>query len=186
VGVARQAAKRTGERLVIDQQSLVGADFSGQLLDEFVSVGSRFESCQFRGMRIDHAGFGSGPSQSKYVDCVFDGSRFRWASGDARFVRCSFRDVNLRSWDSSATELVGCTFTGRLRKSVFYGRRGGVMAMETGPSPLLLRRIWALAPFGQVTVLSPRLMSKSDLVNMPPAAVGCWVLHREPMSLSSR
>src|SRR6266704_2880925 len=43
-----------------------------------------------------------------------------------------------------------------------------------------------VTPFGQVTVAAPRSMSKSALVNIPPAVVGCWVLHRGSMSLSAR
>src|SRR6266487_1233371 len=54
------------------------------------------------------------------------------------------------------------------------------------PSASRLRRIVTVTPYGQVTLSSSRSMSKSDLVNMPSAATGSWVLHRESMSLRSR
>jgi hypothetical protein len=114
-------ATRTGEHRCVSNEVLTGADFSGRAIGEFVSIGSRFQSCDFRDMRLKAAGFGDGPDTSEYVDCVFDGSRISAADGRARFVGCSFRGVDIRNWDHGATELIDCTFTGRLRKCVFYG-----------------------------------------------------------------
>jgi hypothetical protein len=114
-------AATAGERRTIAGETVTGADYSGRGIGEFVSVGSRFESCDFRDMRLKAARFGSGPDTSQYVDCVFDGSRISAGYGMARFVRCSFRDVDVRKWNQDATELIGCTFTGRLQSCTFYG-----------------------------------------------------------------
>jgi hypothetical protein len=41
--------------------------------------------------------------------------------GYSRFVRCSFRNVDLRNWICFEVELVDCVFSGRLRRAVFNG-----------------------------------------------------------------
>ena len=98
-----------------------GASYAGRTLEKFCSVGCRFMGCQFERMRINDAAFGSGMEMSEYVDCVFDGLRFDHATGNARFVRCSFREVDLRSWYCYAVEMIDCVFTGRLEEMVFHG-----------------------------------------------------------------
>jgi hypothetical protein len=110
------------QRIVLDHQELDGADLSGRTLIQFVAIGSRFKSCSFDRMRIEQASFGAGREASEYVDCRFDGARIRFGpGGDARFVRCSFRDVDLRAWICHSVEMVDCVFTGRLVRAVFYG-----------------------------------------------------------------
>jgi hypothetical protein len=72
--------------------------------------------------KIDGASFGEGRETSEYVECSFDGARIRFGpDGYARFVRCSFREVDLRDWFCFTVELVDCTFSGRLRKAFFNG-----------------------------------------------------------------
>lgn len=88
----------------------------------FSATDSTFERCRFESLRIASACFGAGQEQSLYRDCVFDHSTIRAdAPGNARFERCSFRDVKLRSWLCFDTEFVDCVFTGRLQRCVFNG-----------------------------------------------------------------
>lgn len=107
----------------IEREERRGDNFSGKDLEQFGSVGSRFISCSFEKMRIESVLFGAGKEVSEYIDCSFDGLRFRTSFGGyARFLRCSFRNVNLRDWFCfSSTELIDCTFSGRLRKAIFSG-----------------------------------------------------------------
>jgi hypothetical protein len=108
--------------VVLDEAELVGEDFSRRRFFQFSAVGSRFESCRFERVRIESASFGAGRATSEYLDCTFDGARLRMGPGGfARFVRCSFREVQIRDWFGFAVELVDCTFSGRLRKAFFNG-----------------------------------------------------------------
>lgn len=102
---------------------LRGEDFSNRKLDWFNAHDCRFEECRFDGLRIARsASFGEGREQSLYIDCSFDGARIRYIDGgNSRFVRCSFRNVDLRDWFCFETELVECTFSGRLRNAIFNG-----------------------------------------------------------------
>ena len=120
--VKGQVPIRKDQVLAVIGQRLVGQDFSGRKLLKFSSAGSRFESCKFEGMRIEDASLGGGQAMSEYLDCSFDRTRTRYMGGGyARFVRCSFRDVDLRDWRCFAVELVECTFSGRLRTAFFNG-----------------------------------------------------------------
>lgn len=109
-------------RVVLDHVRLHGVDFSGRRLTQFSSAGSSLVACRFEKAVVDDASFGGGLEMSEYVDCRFDGARIRFGPGGfARFVRCSFREVDLRDWFCFAVELVECTFSGRLRKAYFNG-----------------------------------------------------------------
>lgn len=115
---------RIGEnqRLVLDHERLHGADFSGRKLVQFSAAGSRLDACRFDKAKIEDASFGAGQETSEYVECSFDGVRIRFGPGGySRFVRCSFRDVDLRDWFCFTVELIDCTFSGRLRKGFFNG-----------------------------------------------------------------
>jgi hypothetical protein len=108
--------------VVLSREKLREADFSGRRLEYFSSEASRLEACRFDKARIESASFGAGRAPSEYLECSFDGARIRFGPGGfARFVRCSFRDVDLRDWFCFAVELVDCVFTGRLRHSFFNG-----------------------------------------------------------------
>lgn len=110
------------QRVVLDHEELHGVDFSGCKLVQFSAAGSRLEACRFDKTKIEDASFGAGRETSEYVECSFDGARIRFGPGGyARFVRCSFRDVDLRDWFCFTVELVDCTFSGRLRKAFFNG-----------------------------------------------------------------
>jgi hypothetical protein len=111
-----------GDELVLDHAELAGSDFSSRKLARYGSIGSILRSCQFDGARIKMASFGAGTEMSHYIDCSFDGARITFAPGGyARFVRCSFRNVDLRDWFCFGVEMVDCVFTGHLRKAAFNG-----------------------------------------------------------------
>lgn len=110
------------DRVVLSGQRLVGADFGGRRLEQFSAEGCRFEACRFDGAAIDSASFGAGRSVSEYVGCSFDGATLRMGPGGyARFVDCSFETVVIEHWFCFAVEVVGCAFSGRLKKVVFNG-----------------------------------------------------------------
>jgi hypothetical protein len=110
------------QRVVLDHENLHGLDFSGSKLVQLSVAGSHLERCQFDQATIEGASVGAGREMSEYVECSFDGARIHFAPGGfARFIRCSFRDVDLREWICFAVELVDCTFSGRLRRAFFNG-----------------------------------------------------------------
>ena len=123
VKIAGKADIASLQRSIFENENLRGADLSGRRLDQFASVGSHFERCDFSGSTLKSCSFGSGTKTSKYIDCVFDSSRIEFSSGGiARFVRCSFKNVELRNWFCFTVELVDCTFSGGLNKVIFNGR----------------------------------------------------------------
>lgn len=106
----------------IADQHLVDHDFGGRRLRQFSASGSQFERCRFDDAVIDSATFGSGRTPSEYVNCSFDGARLRMGPGGyARFVDCSFEKTFIEHWFCFAVELVGCTFSGKLKKVFFNG-----------------------------------------------------------------
>lgn len=110
------------DRVVLSGQRLVGSDFSGRRLKQFSAEGCRLEGCRFDGVVIESASFGAGRSVSEYVGCSFDRATLRMGPGGyARFVDCSFENVVIEHWFCFAVEIVGCTFSGRLKKVVFNG-----------------------------------------------------------------
>lgn len=126
--------------VVVERKQLRGADFSGRHLLSFSSVGSRFESCRFDNTIIEDAQFGGGRDASEYVDCIFDGLRTNSKIGGfERFVRCSFRDCELREWFCFATEMVDCTFSGRIG-AVFNGTIPDSEYLVCHPSVLMRLR----------------------------------------------
>jgi len=73
-------------------------------------------------MRVAGASLGVRGFPSWFVECSFDGSRIKLpGSGTARFERCTFRNVDLRSQVCVDTELVDCVISGKLRDVVFHG-----------------------------------------------------------------
>ncbi len=110
------------DRVVLSGQRLVGADFGDRRLEQFSAEGCRFEGCRFDGTVIESASFGAGRSVSEYVGCNFAGAKLRMGPGGyARFVDCSFENVVIEHWFCFAVEVVGCSFSGRLKKVVFNG-----------------------------------------------------------------
>ncbi|GAA2352105.1 hypothetical protein GCM10010170_042550 [Dactylosporangium salmoneum] len=117
----RVVDRLAGDWVVVDREHLVGESFAGRRMIKFAAIGSTFERCSFAGVVCADASLGSGLVQSEYRECVFDGAKLRLPHGGiARFVDCSFRNVDLRSWECGAVELIGCVFTGTLRSGWFW------------------------------------------------------------------
>jgi len=113
---------RAEELLRFEDQVVSDGNFSDRKLLSLAAMGCRFERCLFERLRVEDAKFGLGAIQTVYRDCSFDGSLIRAPSpGNARFERCSFRDVRLRDWIAFEIELVDCIFTGRADKCIFNG-----------------------------------------------------------------
>lgn len=120
--VVGQAQFDPNDHLNLERVHARVADFSNRDLRAFNAVGCQFEQCRFENMRADDVCFGAGRVMTEYVECTFDGLRFRHCYGGfARFIRCSFRNVNLRSWFCFGVELIDCIFTGRLKQCIFNG-----------------------------------------------------------------
>lgn len=118
----RLSSMDDGHRIVLDHETLRGIDYSGRKLVQFSAAGVTLEACRFDKAKIEDASLGGGTDTSEYIDCSFDGARMRFGPGGfARFVRCSFRQVDIRDWYCFAVELIDCTFTGRLAHSFFNG-----------------------------------------------------------------
>jgi hypothetical protein len=110
-------------RVLLDHVDLREQDYSGRELIQFCAISSRLERCCFQRVRITKAEacFGAGREMSEFIECSFDGARIEMGGGHARFLRCSFRDVDIRNWRGHTLELVDCTFSGRLKRGVFFG-----------------------------------------------------------------
>jgi uncharacterized protein YjbI with pentapeptide repeats len=120
--VVDQVPVNPDDHLTFEQADLHDRDLSGRTLVSFTSIGSRFERCRFEKLRVRQAALGAGTEVSQFIDCSFDGSRLTMGSGGfARYVRCSFRGVDLRDWDADTVDLVDCVFTGKLRTVTFWG-----------------------------------------------------------------
>jgi hypothetical protein len=110
------------ERVFLDGVYLRDASYSRRKLRYFGAAKCQFEHCRFEETRIETASFGAGEHVSEYVDCSFDGLRFEHSIANvARFVRCSFRDVDLLRWTCFETEFIDCVFTGKLQTCIFNG-----------------------------------------------------------------
>jgi hypothetical protein len=107
---------------VLSREVLAGRDFRGLRLEQFSAEGVRFERCAFDGSMIESGSFGAGRLVSEYVGCSFNGAKIHMVPGGyASFVDCTFEDTMIDGWFCFAVELVRCTFSGQLRKTVFNG-----------------------------------------------------------------
>ncbi len=97
-------------------------DWSGTRFDNFIPVGCTFESCLFEGCTFFHACFGGGLEDSSYTNCSFDRSTIHaTAPGIARFISCSFLDVEIVEFLGHAIEMIDCKFSGVMRGVFFNG-----------------------------------------------------------------
>jgi hypothetical protein len=112
------------KHLVVDGKHLADESFAEKQLDYFCAVGSHFLRCSFRQMTIEDACWGGGRTRSRYIECCFDGARFRsLAPGNARFVGCTFRDVEIDEFYGHRVEFVDCVFSGRIARGYLNGTR---------------------------------------------------------------
>lgn len=113
------------KRQTLEGQSFVGVDFSGGPWDQWMAIDCRFERCTFGGLRVRDGEpcFGGGPHRSHYLDCSFDGANLRhFSPGRARFERCTFHRVVITDGYPQEAEFVDCSFSGRIRDTVFWAR----------------------------------------------------------------
>ncbi len=112
------------KQLVVEDQRIIGNDFSSRRLGLFCAIATRFQQCSFRDIRIEDAVWGGGKKRSEYVECCFDGAKFRSvAPGNARFVNCSFRDIRIYELYGFDVEFINCVFTGRIDAGYLNGTR---------------------------------------------------------------
>jgi hypothetical protein len=109
------------EIVKLDHVEARGTDYSGRKLRMLGAIGSRLEHCRFNNAQVGDACFGAGREMSEYIECSFDGARVYHASGFARFVRCSFKNIDFCNWLSFGTEIIDCVFTGRMQTCIFNG-----------------------------------------------------------------
>jgi hypothetical protein len=108
--------------VALDHIKLRSENYSDRKLKKFSAHGCQFDGCYFNNVWIEDASFGSGREMSEYVECVFDGAKFnRMGGGYARFVRCSFRGVEINNWKCFEVELIDCVFSGKLNVGIFNG-----------------------------------------------------------------
>ena len=110
-------------RMVFETMTVKGGAFRGVVLEQFASIGGRFEGCLFESMNIRVAEVALRLFPSVYVDCSFDHSCIGSLGGGlARFERCSFRDVSIGGWLGQTMDVIDCVFSGMLRHGRFFGR----------------------------------------------------------------
>jgi len=120
------------EHVFLQDQHLTGESFSGMRVASFGSLRCTFERCDFSKLKSDQVSLASGKEPSNYIECIFDGTKFRkLLLGQARLERCRFLDVKMESVFSHSAEFVDCVFSGSMRKVVMYGRLGGMDAEFT-------------------------------------------------------
>ncbi|MFI6512676.1 hypothetical protein ACIBCT_34140 [Streptosporangium sp. NPDC050855] len=112
---------RFDDELALSGVRVEDADFSSRKIDNVsIGNGSTLVRCTFRDARIAGGCLGTGVRVSTYVECDFDGSSIRNVqSGRARFVSCSFRDVEIKDSFFLETAFVECVFSGTVEDSVF-------------------------------------------------------------------
>lgn len=108
--------------LLLTDEKQWDRDYSGLRFSDFTAVSSAFHRCNFDRIRMAQTCFGGGVSDSKYIDCTFNEARFTAiAPGFAKFVRCSFKDVRIKSFFSRGIELIDCTVSGEIVGGYFNG-----------------------------------------------------------------
>ena len=109
--------------LTIGKEVVTGRRYADLELDGFQVGESKLTSCVFSNIRSSSVSFGAGQKQSVYTDCVFERCEFEVAAaGNARMIRCEFRDCVLKRILGVALELVGCRFVDTtIKESVFHG-----------------------------------------------------------------
>lgn len=101
----------------------VAESYAGLKHASFGALGCTFEGCDFSKMRPDSISFASGREPTRYIQCRFDGSKFKNViAGQARFEDCTFLEVDIKGLFAHSAEFINCVFSGLLRASVFFGR----------------------------------------------------------------
>ncbi len=118
----RYVALDTSRDVSVRHEHLIERSFAGLRKGSFAALGCKFERCDFSDMRPSQIWFATGKEQTCYIDCTFDRSKFkRIVVGRVRFEKCTFLNVEIRSFFGHAADFVDCRFSGVLRGAVFFG-----------------------------------------------------------------
>lgn len=102
--------------------------FTGQRVFDFGAEGAEFINCTFVNCEFENGTLGYLPG-AVYANCDFVGIDFQHVDpGVSRFDHCAFESGRVSGWRATAAEFVGCSFTGRVVDSVFFGRPFGAYA----------------------------------------------------------
>ena len=122
--------------VAVGRATLADVDFRRASFDHFLSEGSTFVRCDFRGLRLGEKFqplFGA-RAQSVFRECRFDGADLRAIDpGQSGFERCSFEEARIDGWQCATAEFVDCRFAGPLFEVRFYGRPWGPAAQHLDP-----------------------------------------------------
>jgi uncharacterized protein YjbI with pentapeptide repeats len=147
--------------------TLQEADFSGRNLRLFSVGGRRLVRCDFGRIRAPIGSLGEGYESTHYVECVFDGARFKViAPGRATFLRCSFRDVQVGEIFAKEAEFVDCVFSGRIRTAVFSGTPYNTAHLDRDTN-LYLNNDFSQVTFGDVAFRRGVDLAKQRLPSGP-------------------
>jgi uncharacterized protein YjbI with pentapeptide repeats len=110
--------------LEISSKSHERETFHKQRWDALSISDSEFISCRFNQIKAKSVSLGGGATQSRYIECVFEGCDFHFfALGNVLFERCTFSRCKFVNLFSVAGEFVDCEFTGStLRRGSINGR----------------------------------------------------------------
>jgi len=135
-------------------------------LEHFCPVGCHFESCKFEDADMMNACFGGGLEDTVYVGCSFDRSAIvAIAPGCARFVSCSFRNINLVELYANSVEMIDCTITGLVRRAIFVAN----VPKDRAPALRRKKNRFEGNDFSQATLLELELKGIDlSLQKMPP------------------
>lgn len=122
--------------VALHRATITAVDFRRAQFDKFTLGGCLFDSCDFRGLKLDRrlAPLLAALPRSVFRDCRFDGADLRHAQlGQSRFERCTFDDARLENSDTGAAEFIGCRFAGPLVDLTFYGTPSSEQAKQMDP-----------------------------------------------------
>jgi uncharacterized protein YjbI with pentapeptide repeats len=116
------SAYDASQYLTFENKNLKNINFSNKKILEIFSVNSHFENCKFENMRIGCLSTGEGLTRSKFINCSFDGSRFKnFEPGHARFINCTFRNTVIHQMFSFETDFINCVFSGKIKEIIING-----------------------------------------------------------------
>ncbi len=114
------------DALVLERHTYSGEKFANRQLCQLVSIGSKFNDCDFANLSIIDCNFGAGKTPSIYYRCRFDAIRTPHISfGYSQFTECHFSGFDFEGLRISTTDLIRCTFIGRMRNGYIASMRSG-------------------------------------------------------------
>jgi hypothetical protein len=111
------------ERLLIGDQAIADRHFPSRRWVQIAIWGSTVDRCSFDNQSVESVQIGGGSGRTLMRSCSFNGARWKSTTlGDARFERCSFRNIQAGPWLARRVDMVDCVFSGRLTDLVFWAR----------------------------------------------------------------